>query len=142
LVETLHNFEYQLEAEQSQLSPATVAQVSPQTATTPPEQGLYLDEKGHVWIDGEPLTPPLSKQEFQLLQMLYQQAPEIVPHEALIEEVWPTSAWMSDQDEQEPSSMDEQNLRKLVGRLRQRLPGKRSQYVKNVRGRGYWLKVG
>ncbi|HET91011.1 MAG TPA: winged helix family transcriptional regulator, partial [Chloroflexi bacterium] len=110
----------------------------------PPARGLYLDEGGHAWVDGQPLTPPLSELEFRLLRALYRQSPEIVPHDALIEAVWPSSAWMSDQSS--PHDSDEQNLRKLIGRLRERLEPGRSgrawRFVKNVRGRGYWLDPG
>lgn len=101
----------------------------------PPESGLYLNDSGHVWIDGNPLTPPLSDLEFQLLQTLYHQSPEIVSNEALMEAVWPSAVYET----------DEQNLRKLITRLRSRLaleePGNRTRFVKNARGRGYWLKT-
>jgi DNA-binding winged helix-turn-helix (wHTH) protein len=114
---------------------------TPSAPVVPPESGLYLDDKGHVWVDGEPVTPPLSELEFRLLKALSHQAPEIVPHIALIEIVWPSSMW-SDSNRK---AYDEQNLRKLIARLRDRLEpgvqGNRSRFIKNVRGRGYWLKV-
>jgi hypothetical protein len=138
LLDTLRDFEHRLEVEQVQPVPAAVARTAPPVPTTPPERGLYLDEKGHVWVDGEPLASPLSQLEFRLLKALYRQAPEIVPHETLIEAVWPSSTWMSGDSTHD---MDEQNLRKLIARLRERLPGERSRFVKNVRGRGYWLKT-
>jgi hypothetical protein len=138
LIDTLRDFEYQLEAEQAQLSPAAATRTAPFAPVTPPESGLYLAESGHVWVDGQPLTPPLSQLEFRLLETLHRQAPEIVPHEVLIEAAWPSSAWMSDRN---APSVDKQNLRKLIARLRERLPGERSRFVKNVRGRGYWLKI-
>ena len=71
---------------------------------------------------------------------MYQEAPDIVLHEALIEAVWPSTAWSSDR-----TAYDEQNLRKLVDRVRKRLEpeesGQRSRFVRNVRGRGYWLNI-
>jgi len=138
LVDTLRDFAQQLEVERTQPPLAAAASITPFAPTAPPESGLYLDESGHVWVDGEPLTPPLSELEFRLLEALYRQAPEIVPHEALIEAVWSSPAWMSAESAHD---MDEQNLRKLIARLRERLPGERSRFVKNVRGRGYWLKI-
>jgi len=140
--EAIADFVQHLEVERLQPATATVAGVPPSRPATPPEKGLYIDDSGHVWVDAELLTPPLSELEFRLLKALFQQAPEIVAHEALIEAVWPSSAWTSDKN---THSMDEQNLRKLVDRLRDRLEprasGQRSCFVKNVRGRGYWLKT-
>jgi DNA-binding winged helix-turn-helix (wHTH) protein len=142
LIDTLRDFEHRLEAERAPLAPIGVTETTPSAPVVPPESGLYLDKKGHVWVDGELLTPALSQLEFRLLEALYRQAPEIVPHETLIEAIWPSSAWMSGET---THSMDEQNLRKLIARLRDRLkpgePEQRSRFVKNVRGRGYWLEV-
>ena len=143
LIDTLRDFEHRLEVERAPLSPIVTTRTAPSVPVVPPESGLYLDVSGHVWVDGEPLTSPLSQLEFRLLEALYRQTPEIVPHEALIEAVWPSSAWTSDES---TYGMDEQNLRKLIARLRKQLEpeasGQRSRFVKNVRGRGYWLKVG
>lgn len=139
LIDTLRDFEHQLETERLPFSPAAAAKPTLSVPIAPPESGLYLDTNGHVWVDGKPLTPPLSNLEFRLLEVLYRQAPEIVPHEALIEAVWPSSAWTSGES---THSMDEQNLRKLIVRLRKRLSDEQARFVKNVRGRGYWIKVG
>jgi DNA-binding response OmpR family regulator len=143
LVDTLREFKHRLEVEQSAVSAEGVAAVAASVPAEPPARGLYLDEGGHTWVDGQLLTLPLSELEFRLLRALYRQSPEIVPHDALIEAVWPSSTWMSDQN---PSGSDEQNLRKLVGRLRERLEpgvsGREGRFVKNVRGRGYWLDLG
>ncbi len=150
LVDTLREFEYRTEVEHTPTKrsetvptvdkgPITESTMSP---SKPPERGLYIDAGGHVWVDGHPLTPPLPDLEFRLLNILYQRAPEIVPHSALIEAIWPTATWMSS-DHPGAYKSDEQNLRKLIGRLRERLdpdsPGRKSRFVKNVRGRGYWL---
>ncbi len=141
VTETLIDFQQQVEVERhpSGVKPslATVAEVSPQTL---PEVGLYVSPgSGHVWVDGQQLTPPLSPQEFKLLETLYHHAPHIVTQNELIESVWPQSSWGKDE------SFGEQNLRKLVSRLRQRLDisgdGNEARFVKNARGRGYWLKV-
>ncbi len=101
--------------------------------------GLRLDDSGHVWLAGVPLDPPLTALEFRLLHTLYVAAPDIVLSEDLIAAVW-DSSWTA---ETTLSAADEQNLRKLVARLRKRLnraPGGKSQaLVRNAHGRGYWL---
>jgi hypothetical protein len=100
----------------------------------PPAAGLFLDESGHVWIDGEPLAPPMSELEFQLLHALYRPAPNIVSHEELIKAIW----------ESHNVAMDSQNLRKLVARVRERIEPDQgrgpARFIRNSRGRGYWLE--
>lgn len=137
-------FHHQLEVEAQKNVPVVrpVRATSPEERPGIPEQGLHI-KGGHVWIDGKPLQPPLSPQEFRLLEALYIAAPQIVEHEALISEIWMQSQWMS--EEEEGPTQDAQNLRKLISRLRERLASKRDgqslHFVKNVRGRGYWLDV-
>ena len=97
--------------------------------------GLFVDAaSGHVWVDGQQLCPPLTEQEFTLLRILDAQAPEIVPCEVLIREIWP---------EERGVVGDEQNLRKLISRLRRRLEpqgaGNDWRFIHSARGRGYWL---
>ncbi|HDQ73905.1 MAG TPA: winged helix family transcriptional regulator [Chloroflexi bacterium] len=142
LIDTLRDFEHQLEAERT-IPPLTktdrTAPTSRAAATAAaPQEGLYLDESGHVWVDGQSLTSVLSPNEFRLLETLYKSAPEIVTHQALIEAIWSSPNWVADEKARE---MDEQNLRKLIARLRERLPGGQTRFIKNVRGRGYWLKT-
>ncbi len=140
VTETLIDFLQQLETERQ---PRAVEKVSPTPASepdTPPDTGLYVSSSGgHVWVDGQRLTPALSAQEFKLLETLYRHAPQIVSQDELIESVWPQSSWTADE------SYGEQNLRKLISRLRRRLDvsgdGDETRFVKNARGRGYWLKV-
>lgn len=142
VTDTLVDFLQQLETErQPHVVEAPALSQTPDAASdTPPETGLYLSSgSGHVWVDGQRLTPPLSPQEFKLLEMLYRHAPHIVAQEELIESVWPQSTWSADE------SYGEQNLRKLVSRLRRRLAvgaaDGEARFLKNARGRGYWLKV-
>lgn len=117
----------QLQAARPVLQPAT-----PPTPVEPPAQGLFLDEGGHVWVDGVALAPPLTGLEFSLLQALYRRPNEIVSRRELIAAVW------GDAD-----AADEQSLRKLVDRLRQRLEPKANKgewkFIRNARGRGYWF---
>lgn len=136
---TLVDFEQQLAAEQLGTSTALndVSVKSTIVEEAVPAQGLYLD-RGHVWVDGDRVSPPLSSQEDALLRRLYSHRPNIVSKENLISAVWPVR-------ETGNTSYDEQNLRKLVSRLRERLEpgvaGRESRFVRSARGRGYWLSV-
>lgn len=140
VTDTLADFLQQREAERQPHLGESAALIPEVASDTPPEEGLYLSPGGgHVWIDGQRLMPPLSPQEFKLLETLYRHAPHIVAQAELIENVWPQSTWAGDE------SFGEQNLRKLISRLRRRLDvsddGRTARFVKNARGRGYWLKV-
>ncbi len=106
----------------------------------PPAQGLYLDEADHVWIDGRQVAFPLSDLEFRLLKALYRAAPAIVSQEDLI-----TAVWRGPDPAQDDAiyTKDEQNVRKLIARIRDRLEPEAApgawRFVRNARGRGYWL---
>jgi DNA-binding winged helix-turn-helix (wHTH) protein len=142
---TIADFNHRLQVEASAVAPQSYPEIATPSnvSASVPETGVHVDTSGHVWLNGEQLDPPLSPQEFRLLETLYKVAPEIVPHEDLILNVWPTARWMSDNDE--TKAQDAQNLRKLISRLRERLDcereGQAQRFVKNVRGRGYWLDV-
>lgn len=140
ITDTLAEFDQKLKVEQLQ---ATRPAMSAELATIPagpPPQGLYLDDGGHVWVDGQSLTPPLTHLEFQLLCTLYRVSPEIVSREDLISAVWSGAGETVDE---KLGVADEQNLRKLIARLRARLePETREgawRFLRNARGRGYWL---
>jgi DNA-binding response OmpR family regulator len=137
--DTIAEFRHRLEVEARGAVPVTGSE---EEILSIPQRGLCVGS-GHVWVDGEKLEPPLSPQEFDLLKLLYDAAPEIVSHEQLIAAVWPESDWMSEGDQAQ--FQDAQNLRKLVSRLRSHLTYVREdrelRFVKNVRGRGYWLDV-
>ncbi|NLF13145.1 MAG: helix-turn-helix domain-containing protein [Anaerolineaceae bacterium] len=110
-------------------------------AYTPvPERGIYIADRAHVWLDGVLVDPPLPDREFRLLMRLYEQPSRTVGHEALIEAVWPAS----EIDPTGTNVRDEQNLRKLINRLRQSLDksvaGSGERFVRNVRGEGYLLE--
>jgi len=98
---------------------------------------LYLSPHGHVWIDGEQMAEPLPELEFLLLKTLYDHPQQIISPEDLIRKIWRPS------EEANTMDVDEQNLRKLIARLRERLEpqnkGKESRFIKNARGRGYFL---
>ena len=71
--QTLVDFMQQLDREQ--ISPTITSQDAVPfegVSGEPPTQGLHLDASGHVWVDGERLVPPLSKQEFEICCTLSQ----------------------------------------------------------------------
>jgi DNA-binding response OmpR family regulator len=111
-----------------------------ESAHGPPEQGLYLDESEHVWVDGHQLEQSLSDLEFRLLKTLYRVAPDIVSQEELIAALWHDGSL--DQDNA-IYARDEKNVRTHIACLRKRLePAATSgvwRFVRNARGRGYWL---
>lgn len=128
----LAEFEQKLEVAQLQAARPAMQPEKPPTSAEPPAQGLFLDEGGHVWVDGVALSPPLTSLEFSLLQALYRRPNEIVSRPELIAAIWGDA-----------NAADEQSLRKLVDRLRQRLEPKANKgewkFVRNARGRGYWF---
>jgi len=90
---------------------------------------LRLDEGSRrVWIRGEELDPPLSNQQFILLQYLYDRTGEVVAREELINAVW----------EEDSRWVTEQAFDALVRRLRERLNqlDPEYDYIVTVRGHG------
>ena len=96
---------------------------------------LRLDRGAHrVWVGPAELDPPLSPQQFRLLELLYVNPTRIVAREEIVEHVWQESLG---------SGVSEQAIDALVRRLRERLsehePG--VTFVETVRGLGFRLKV-
>ena len=92
---------------------------------------LRLDEGSRrVWIRGEELDPPLSNQQFNLLQYLYDRTGEVVSREELINAVW----------EEDSRWVTEQAFDALVRRLRERLNQLDSEYDYIVTVRGHGLR--
>jgi hypothetical protein len=131
VAEMLRDYQPKLELEQESRHPIHKA---PTFASSPPAQGLYLDDYGHVWVDGVRLEEQLSPLEFKLLETLYEHKGRTVSNEELMRTVWGTSY----------PNQDETNLRKLVSRLRKSLEpnahGSSSRFIQTVRGRGYSLR--
>jgi hypothetical protein len=78
-----------------------------------------------VWLHGEPLTPPLSVKQFDLLLYLYHRAGEAVSKDELASAVWPEAAGDGIYDYQ---------VDKMVSRVRERI-GK--DWIETVWGYGY-----
>jgi hypothetical protein len=101
------------------------------------KQGLFMDESGHVWVDGREITAPIPPLEFRLLWTLYRESPVVLSPDSLIEHVWlPVDSGAQD-------AANETNLRRLINRLRKRLEPDavkgESRFIRNARGRGYYL---
>jgi hypothetical protein len=98
-----------------------------------PRGRLYLEIRSRrVWVGGNEVVPPLSLQQFRLLQSLERRRGQVVTRQELIDEVW---------GEDESQGVSEQAFDALVRRLRERLvsvdPG--STYIVTVRGHGLRL---
>jgi hypothetical protein len=107
---------------------------------------LNLDKRSHrVWINlpqrlnlKSPPTelevlPPLSISQYLLLELLYDNAGEVVSREGLVRKIW---------GQEQSYEISEQALDALVRRLRERLESVDSSfdYIKTVRGHGLRLE--
>ena len=97
-------------------------------------QGLLrMDPRSHqVWLGGTELAPPLSAQQYRLLEVLYRQPARVVPRDEVVGHVWPEAAG---------AGVSEQAVDALVRRLRDRLAevDAERQYIVTVRGHGFRL---
>ncbi len=75
--------------------------------------GVWIDsETGAVWVDAQPVDPPLSRRQLALLELLDQRANEIVSRQEIVDSVWSDVA---------AEGVTAQALDSLVKRLRARL---------------------
>lgn len=94
------------------------------------EHGLQLDTAAHqVRVDGKPLEPPLSAQQYRLLELLVA-TPGVVIRDEIVAAVWPDAA---------DGSVSEQSIDALARRLRERLAeiDPDHQYIVTMRGHGF-----
>jgi hypothetical protein len=99
-----------------------------------PAEGLRVEARSRrVWVNGKEIHPPLSAQQFRLLQALERRRGQVVSRQELIEEVW---------GEKEAAGVTEQAFDALVRRLRDRLADADPEhaYVITVRGHGLRLE--
>lgn len=115
------------------------------THTPTPVNRLRLDKRSHrVWVwqrqdSGSAqrveteVLPPLSISQYLLLEILYDNAGEVVSREALVGKIW---------GQEQSYEYSEQALDALVRRLRERLASMDSDfdYIKTVRGHGLRLE--
>ena len=99
-----------------------------------PRGRLYLEIRSRrVWVGGKEVVPPLSLQQFRLLQALERRRGQVVTRQELIDEVW---------GEEEAQGVSEQAFDTLVRRLRERLESLDAgqNYIVTVRGHGLRLE--
>ncbi len=94
------------------------------------EIGLRLDTATHqVWINGKLVEPPLSAQQYRLLELILN-TNGIVVRDDIVRAVWPDAA---------EAGVSEQSIDALVRRLRERLAelDPEHQYIVTMRGHGF-----
>ena len=116
---------------------AALASLSnPPQASQPPQRGrFYLEQHSRrLWIKGQEIVPPLSLQQFRLLEVLLRRQSEVVTRQELIDEIW---------GEDEALGVSEQAFDALVRRLRERLnqADPEHNYIITVRGHGLRLDL-
>ena len=93
--------------------------------------GLRVDSgPREVYTEGEPLAPPLSRKEFDVLELLYQHRGDAVSRDDIARVGWP---------ERGGGDVGNQEIEQCIRRLRRRIepdPGN-PQYVITVRGYGF-----
>lgn len=106
------------------------------TAPLPGRKGLGLQidsTERQVYIHGQAVTPPLSNQQYQLLDMLAQQPGKVYSRAEVIEAAWPGES---------AEGVTDDAIDALVRRLRQRLAEIEPEhnFVVTVRGYGFRLE--
>lgn len=94
---------------------------------------LRIDVRSHrVWIGEKEVKPPLSLQQFKLLEVLYQNSGRIIPKRELIAYVW---------GEDKIQGVSDQAFDALIRRLRERLSEVEPNfsYINTIRGHGLIL---
>jgi hypothetical protein len=94
---------------------------------------FYLEPRSRrVWVKGQEVVPPLSFQQFRLLEALQRRKGQVVSRQELIDEIW---------GEEEALGVSEQAFDALVRRLRERLNllDPDAAYIVTVRGHGLRL---
>jgi hypothetical protein len=96
----------------------------------PVANGLRLETATHqVLIDGKLLEPPLSPQQYRLLELVYNST-GIVSRDDIVRAVWPDAV---------DGAVSEQSIDALMRRLRERLAeiDPEHQYLVTMRGHGF-----
>lgn len=98
-----------------------------------PRGRLYLEIRSRrVWVSGNEVIPPLSLQQFRLLQSLERRRGHVVSRQELIDEVW---------GEDESQGVSEQAFDALVRRLRERLVAIDPEFTYVITVRGHGLRL-
>lgn len=105
------------------------------SAAAPEASDLRMEPRSRrVWVKNVEMTPPLSLQQFNLLQALYDNAGQVVSREELVEAIW---------GNEQADGISEQALDALIRRLRDRLAelDPDHTYIITVRGHGLRLDM-
>ena len=82
-----------------------------------------------MWVDAQPVEPPLSAAQFTLLHLLYQRPGQVISQAEIVAAIWPNT---------DPAGVSKEAVEGLIKRLRTRLrethPAK--DYLTIVRGHG------
>lgn len=95
---------------------------------------IYIDKKNNVvWVGDKKIDPPLSLQQYILLNCLFEQAGSIVPRTQIIARVWPDASGVG---------ISNEAIDALVRRLRYRLAeyDAHTEFIETVRGYGFRLQ--
>jgi DNA-binding response OmpR family regulator len=96
-------------------------------------RGLRIDaETMTVYVNGQPLSPPLSGPQYELLLILYRASGHVVPRDDIVDRVW---------SDDEAEGVSEDAIDALIRRLRLRLSevDPDHTYIVTVRGYGFRL---
>jgi predicted component of type VI protein secretion system len=85
-----------------------------------------------VWVTDKEIAPPLSLAQYNLLELLYQNAGSVVSRDEVVAVVW---------SQEEAEGVSEQAIDALARRLRERIAeiDPEQKYVETVRGHGFRL---
>ncbi|HPH94463.1 MAG TPA: FHA domain-containing protein [Anaerolineaceae bacterium] len=137
-VATLQSFIFLSSDVTMPLAASPAAKQTPQSAkpdSAAPIPPLRMENRSRrVWVKGVEMTPPLSLQQYNLLQSLYDNAGQVVSREELVEAIW---------GNEQADGISEQALDALIRRLRDRLAelDPDHTYIVTVRGHGLRLDM-
>ncbi len=100
-----------------------------------PQPSIKMDLAAkRVWVAGMEVDPPLSLAQYTLLELLYNNAGNVVSRDRVVEAVWP---------DEEAEGISEQAIDALARRLRERIAeiDEDTKYVETVRGHGFRLNL-
>ena len=100
-----------------------------------PQPSIKMDLAAkRVWVAGVEIDPPLSLAQYTLLELLYNNAGNVVSRDRVVEAVWP---------DEEAEGISEQAIDALARRLRERIAevDENTKYVETVRGHGFRLNL-
>lgn len=96
---------------------------------------LMVDAKSReVWVQGNKLAPPLSRKEFDILNLLYQRRGEACSKNDIAAAGWP---------ERTETAVGDAEIEQYIRLLRRKIEpdARRHQYILTVRGYGYKLSL-